>query len=62
MNQVTIDIKEKQILNLDGKTYKVLIEEISKDKCICGCGEPRTTSKSKYASATCRTRYYRSKL
>lgn len=55
-------IEEPQVISVNGKSYKVIIEEIEDNLCICGCGKPRSTKISKYATSACRTRVYRRKL
>lgn len=50
---------KSQTVDVDGKLYKVTIEQISKDLCICGCEKPTATVKSQYASDACRKRISR---
>lgn len=56
---ITIPI---QTINVNGKLYKITVEKITKEKCICGCGKPRETEKSMYHSKACKTRVYRRNL
>lgn len=61
MIKIKIDLKDTQTIEHKGKVYKITIEQISKDLCICGCGKPRATTKSKYAADACRKRVSRRK-
>ena len=58
MNEITIQLIKKQIIEVDGKSYKVEIEPIEKNKCKCGCGKAIGKNK-KYYNGACRSRAYR---
>ena len=59
MKKITIELKD-QILEYEGKAYKIIVEPLEEEMCICGCGKPRRKN-SKYATETCRKRAWRNK-
>lgn len=61
MEKINIELdleKKSQIIKVDNKSYRVNIQEITKEKCACGCGKKRK-GLSMYAENACRTRAWR---
>lgn len=51
-------LQEVQYIEVKGITYKISVEKITDDFCICGCNRQRI-NKSKYHSDSCKAKVYR---
>lgn len=58
--QIDLDISV-QTIEYNGKTYKITVNAIEDDYCICGCGK-KSVNRSKYYNDACRKRVSRRKL
>ena len=53
-------MKTTKLIEIDGRTYKIIIEQITKDKCKCGCGKDADGRKL-YFNDACRQRACRAR-